>query len=110
MSRCVERKPSHRSISERRISRTLRASALGQFASPDQLSPRLGGRAAQLELPRTATYASGCRPARAWRFEPRAQPEARAELVWLATCPSAGDQTDRLRGRAVRLRGRVTRD
>src|SRR5438445_483965 len=107
MRRCVERKPSHRSISERRISRTLRASALGQFASPDQLSPRLGGRAAQLELPRTATYASGCRPARAWRFEPRAQPEARAELVWLATCPSASAQTDSVPGAAQRILGRM---
>ena len=38
---------------------------------------------------RTPTYASGCRPARAWQFELRAQPEARAGLMWLATCPSA---------------------
>src|SRR5213593_2560257 len=81
------------------------------FARSTQPSPR--GRAAQLELPRceragnpqrtfnsalaswlrpsarTARYVSGCRPARAWQFELRAQPEARAESIWLATCPSA---------------------
>src|SRR5438093_96814 len=84
MRRCVERKPSHRSISERRISRTLRASALGQFASPDQLSPRLGGRAAQLELP---------------RCERAGKPSA--------TCPSASAQTDSVPGAAQRILGRM---
>src|SRR5712691_8239232 len=37
---------------------------------------------------RTNKYASGCRLLRAWQFDPRAQPEVRAELNWLATWPS----------------------
>src|SRR6266852_5472765 len=61
--------------------------ALGQFASPYFVAS--GPASPQ----RTPTYASGCRPARAWQFEPRAQPEARAELIWLATCPSASAHT-----------------
>src|SRR5882672_5424168 len=36
---------------------------------------------------RTPTYAGQSWLPRAWRFELRAQPEARAELIWLATRP-----------------------
>src|SRR6266487_4504822 len=66
------------------VGSTMGAPALGQFASPYFVAS--GPASPQ----RTPTYASGCRPARARPFELRAQPEARAELIWLATCPSAG--------------------
>jgi len=47
--------------------------------------------------PSTYTHVRLGRPtARAWQFELRALARARAELIWLATCPSAGcvDESD----------------